>query len=102
MNRFKEQRIKNGYATQSDLAKVLFVNQTAVSQWERGVTTPSAPILKTLSELYGVSIDYLLGNTAENKVTSATDEFGTLFSKLSPDEQTFVLAAMRGMIKDGE
>lgn len=102
MNRFREQRIKNGYATQSDLAKVLFVNQTAVSQWERGVTTPSAPILKTLSELYGVSIDYLLGNATEEKNSSTKDEFGALFSQLPPDKQEFVIAAMRGMIKDGE
>lgn len=65
MNRFKELRVKNGYKTQQDLAAVLFVNQTAVSQWERGVTIPSPPILLKLSELYGVSTDYLLGRTDE-------------------------------------
>lgn len=61
MNRFREQRLKAGYKSQADLAKILFVNQTAVSQWERGVTTPSPPILLKLSQLYGVSTDYLLG-----------------------------------------
>ena len=61
MNRFKELRIKNGYRTQKDLADVLFVNQTAVSQWERGATTPSSQLLLRLSELYGVTTDYLLG-----------------------------------------
>ena len=61
MNRFKELRIKNGYKTQKDLADVLFVNQTAVSQWERGVTMPSSQMLFKLSELYGESIDYILG-----------------------------------------
>lgn len=63
MNRFKEQRIANGHKTQADLASVLFVNQTAVSQWERGVTTPSPPILLKLSKMYGVTTDYLLGNS---------------------------------------
>lgn len=61
MNRFREQRVKAGYRSQADLAKILFVNQTAVSQWERGATTPSPPILLKLSQLYGVSTDYLLG-----------------------------------------
>jgi len=61
MNRFKEQRIAHGYKTQSDLAQILFVNQTAVSQWERGITTPSPPLLLKLSEMYGVTTDYLLG-----------------------------------------
>lgn len=70
MNRFKELRVKNGYRTQQDLAAVLFVNQTAVSQWERGVTIPSPPILLKLSELYGVSTDYLLGRTDEAKSSS--------------------------------
>lgn len=65
MSRLKELRIKNGFKTQQDLATALFVNQTAVSQWERGVTTPSPPILIKLSEMYGVSTDYLLGSSSE-------------------------------------
>ena len=64
MNRFREQRLLAGFKTQGDLANHLFVNQTAVSQWERGVTIPSPPILLKLSQLYGVSTDYLLGNDA--------------------------------------
>lgn len=71
MNRFREQRLLAGYKSQADLAKLLFVNQTAVSQWERGVTTPSPPILLKLSQLYGVSTDYLLG-----KNTSTADKKG--------------------------
>ena len=67
MNRFREQRILAGFKSQGDLAKHLFVNQTAVSQWERGVTIPSPPILLKLSQLYGVSTDYLLGNDAPSE-----------------------------------
>lgn len=70
MNRFREQRLHAGYKSQADLAKILFVNQTAVSQWERGATTPSAPILLKLSQLYGVSTDYLLGKDALPEETS--------------------------------
>ena len=78
MNRFKELRKKHGYQTQEDLAKVLYVNQTAVSQWERGVTTPSPTILLRLSELYNVSTDYLLGN--DNKEHEAAARIPVLGS----------------------
>ena len=61
MNRFRELRLRAGYRSQADLAKILFVNQTAVSQWERGVTTPSPQLLVKLANLYGVTTDYLLG-----------------------------------------
>lgn len=60
MNRIKEVRKKQGYSQQS-LAMKLNVNQTAISQWERGTTTPSASLLKQLSKLFNVSTDYLLG-----------------------------------------
>ena len=63
MNRFKELRLNAGFKSQNELAKILFVNQTAVSQWERGVTTPSQQILLKLCDLYGVSTDYLLGRS---------------------------------------
>lgn len=66
MNRFKQLRIAHGYETQAALAKELFVNQTAVSQWERGVTTPSPAILLKLSKMYNVSTDYLLGNDGQD------------------------------------
>lgn len=85
MNTFKEQRIKAGYKTQKELADVLFVNQTAVSQWERGVTIPSPPILMKLSQMYGVSTDYLLGNDSvqKEKPTAEGDE-------LTKDEETVI------------
>ena len=67
MNRLKELRLENGYKSQQDLAKVLFVNQTAVSQWERGITIPAPQTLIKLSKIYGVSIDYILGTSDEKQ-----------------------------------
>ena len=49
------------------LAKILFVNQTAVSQWERGITIPAPQTLIKLSKIYGVSIDYILGTSDERQ-----------------------------------
>lgn len=69
MNRLKELRIKHGYKSQKDLAATLFVNQTAISQWERGTTTPSPPMLLQLSKLFNVSVEYLLGEDSGSKET---------------------------------
>ncbi len=73
MNRLKELRLLHGYKTQKDLADVLFVNQTAVSQWERGATVPSSQMLSRLSELYGVTINYLLGTDLKDTDHAETE-----------------------------
>ena len=51
--------------SQAQLAALLGVNQTAVSQWERGVVSPRAETLKKLAVVFGVTIDQLL-NEKEN------------------------------------
>ncbi len=63
MNKIKALR-KERKLSQKELADILGVNQTAVSQWEREVTTPNPSTLKKLSELFNVSLDYILGNAA--------------------------------------
>ncbi|MEG0693483.1 MAG: helix-turn-helix transcriptional regulator [Oscillospiraceae bacterium] len=60
MNKIKDLRIAKGMS-QSELAKQLFVNQTAVSQWERGATMPGKEILVKLSKMFNTSIDYIVG-----------------------------------------
>lgn len=62
MNRVKNLRKEKGIS-QQELAQMLYVNQTAVSQWERGVTNPSTDTVIALANIFGVSVDYLLGNS---------------------------------------
>ncbi len=53
--------------TQADLSEILHVSRQAVSRWEVGGAVPTTDNLKALSELYGVSVDYLLSdNTADS------------------------------------
>ena len=59
MNRIKELRQSLGLS-QKQVAEILFVNQTAVSQWERGVTTPTKEKLIKLANIFNTSIDDLL------------------------------------------
>lgn len=92
MNRFRELRIAHGFKTQKDLADALFVNQTAVSQWERGATRPTSEMQIKLSKLYNVSIDYLLGNDSTDaknladNVSEAKREMMELVDRLSDDQ----------------
>ena len=52
--------------TQMGVAEKLNVSRQAISRWEVGSAVPTTDNLKVLSELYGVSIDYLLNDAAEN------------------------------------
>ena len=56
-----ELRTKNGLS-QEELAQKVFVTRQAVSRWETGETVPGTETLKLLSELFGVSINTLLGS----------------------------------------
>lgn len=48
--------------TQLELAETLQVSRQAISRWEVGSAAPSTDNLKELSNLYDVSVDYLLGD----------------------------------------
>lgn len=53
--------------TQLELAEKLNYTDKAVSKWERGESIPDVAVLKTIADLFGVTVDYLL--TAEHKTT---------------------------------
>lgn len=55
-----ELRTKNGLS-QDELAEKVFVTRQAVSRWENGETVPNTETLKLLSNVFGVSINTLLG-----------------------------------------
>lgn len=51
--------------SQQDLASLIGVNQTAVSQWERGVAMPSLDKAEMIAQALGCTIDDLLGREKE-------------------------------------
>ena len=57
----RELRTKAGLS-QDELAEKVFVTRQAVSRWENGETVPNTETLKLLSNLFGVSINTLLGS----------------------------------------
>ncbi len=70
MNNIKKLR-KERKLSQQALADILFVNQTAVSQWERGETSPNKTTLKKMCEYFETTSDYILGHTKNQTKTEA-------------------------------
>lgn len=60
MTRLKECRERARY-TQKQVAVTLGIAAPSVANWESGKTYPSHENLVRLADLYGVSVDYLLG-----------------------------------------
>jgi len=56
--------------TQLELGEALSYSDKAVSKWERGEAVPDAYVLKKLSVLFNVSVDYLLSEHDEKELTA--------------------------------
>ena len=54
--------------SQGDVASKLNLESQTISGYERGVTTPSLEVLKSLALFYNVSADYLLGLTDRDNI----------------------------------
>lgn len=53
--------------TQIELAEKLNYSDKAVSKWERGESIPDVMVLKTIADLFGVTLDYLLEEEHQQK-----------------------------------
>lgn len=60
--------------TQMDLADSMGISFQAVSNWERGLTMPDISKLPELAELFGVTVDEILGNKEAAKAVEALNE----------------------------
>lgn len=69
--------------SQVEMANILNVHQTAVSQWEQGRTTPDMQTLIKIADYFQVTVDYLLGknSTTINSYNSLTVKEKDLIKK---------------------
>ena len=58
--RLKELRMENNI-TQEKLGKMMGMSKMTISHWESGYCEPSIAQLIMLSDIFSVSIDYLVG-----------------------------------------
>lgn len=70
--------------TQENLAEAIGVTVGAVSKWENGTTSPDLVTLMGLADLFGTSVDALLGyQLGGHTVQSTVEELHTLQQKKS-------------------
>lgn len=62
--KIKELRVKKGY-TQLQLGELVGVSKSVISSYENAIHFPPYDILIKFSKIFGVSCDYLLGNSNE-------------------------------------
>lgn len=101
MNIFRELRKQKGL-TQIELAKMVNVQQTTVSKWEVGRAVPDYPVLLNLAELYGVSVDYLLGREAITPEELASGVTATKKENITPIEDDMLYVFREVGKKRGE
>lgn len=57
---FLRQKRNERGMTQKELAEKLFLSESAISKWEKGTAVPDTDNIVQLSELFGVTTDYLI------------------------------------------
>lgn len=60
--------------TQEQLAEALGVTFAAVSKWERGVATPELNLIAEMADLFGVSLDAIVGFAVQNTGVAALEK----------------------------
>lgn len=95
MERIAELRKEKNYS-QKYLAFKLGISQKTVSGYENGHNRPNIDILIKMSEIFGTSIDYIVGNSnikepvnkvLDGELTKDEKEMLILFKKLSYPDQ---------------
>ena len=75
MNRIRELRKRAGL-TLDELSARLDVARATLGFWEQGKYQPSNEMLLRLSEIFGVSVDYILGKDTVSEVDLKVALFG--------------------------
>ena len=97
----KDIRRKN-YLNQTEFANRIGVTQSAISQWEHGLTRPNSDQLKAISLAFGISIDTLLAGeqTAQMDGCPKTVESRIISNgvdRMPPDDRKRALNILRSV-----
>ena len=93
---------QEGQLTQAQLAERLGVSYQAVSRWENETTYPDIELLPAIAALFGVTVDYLLGSTAEDQRESRIRGWDKLKTITDPHQRVTHLRMMhRDFPEDG-
>jgi transcriptional regulator with XRE-family HTH domain len=97
--RLKELRKENGL-TQEDLAKLSGVSFPTISRYEGGHRDePKLSILKSLANYFGVTIDYIAGDTDIKDANFIPNEIARIFNELDDDGKKMLMDLGKGLLK---
>lgn len=85
----KDARIRKNM-TQSEVAALLGVSSVVYSRYETGARQPSVEIIVHLADIFGVSVDYLLGRLNVEASTLTDYETELLIAARRADERARV------------
>lgn len=92
-DRLKELRLLKGY-TQSEVAEYIGVKQNSYNSWENGKREPKFSTVVVLARLFNTSVDYLLGETNDNRssqrllelLEETNNKVDNIFNKSNSDD----------------
>lgn len=96
-NVLKSLRKKAGYS-QVELASLLNLSKSTIAMYEVGERMPDYDMMKRISRLFNVSMDYLYEKEApaEPELTEAEAALLVLFRQIPPERQQIYLQLLRG------
>lgn len=97
MNPITKIRKEQGHS-QAELANLLGVSQSAVSQWEQGKTLPDILTAQKLALIFGVTIEDLLDASDYNQLLQPVIKLRQNFGRLNEEGQRKLLAYSEDLI----
>jgi transcriptional regulator with XRE-family HTH domain len=89
--------------TQKELAKLLHIDQSMISYYEKNKKRPSYEVLAKIADIFDVSVDYLLGRTDDPRpVEEITDAHQRIEEALADDPEAEELLAFWKELKERE
>ena len=106
-NRLVQLRKTRGFS-QEELAEKLGLSRQAISKWERAEASPDTDNLIALAELYGMSLDELLGHEKTQKTEQSTqaeeqDENAEQAEQDEDNKKNYAHVSLKGIhVEDGK
>ena len=88
------------HLTQAQLADRLGVSYQAVSRWENETTYPDIELLPAIATLFGITVDHLLGFSAEDQKQSLRQSWDRFYAITNPQERLAHLRQMNRRFPD--
>ena len=98
--RFKEER-KRKNLTQQDLATLFHLDKSSISKYENGHQRPEMETLINICDYFGVSVEYLVGQTDKREKNINKTDVNTITNLIEIDNNKMVKIPVLGAIKAG-